>query len=125
NHPGSDLFSTNTTDTRSLVKSPVVIAMWKPMAEALGWPKSPIYWANIAALSANPQGWAAYGHPEWGNFKFGHTNPNFSNTGLDAVLAENYAAVHKVSGLTLDDVNNQATQDFVTAVESSVIHYGN
>ena len=125
NHPGSDIFSTNAADTPSLVKSPVVIAMWKPMAQALGWPNSPIYWANIAALSENPRGWAAYGHPEWGNFKFGHTNPNFSNTGLDAVLAENYAAVHKVSGLTLDDMNNQTTQDFVTAVESSVIHYGN
>lgn len=124
NHPGSDIFSINATNTPSLVKSPVVIAMWKPMAQALGWPNNPIYWANIAALSENPQGWAAYGHPEWGNFKFGHTNPNFSNTGLDAVLAENYAAVHKVSGLTLDDVNNQKTQAFVTAVESSVIHYG-
>src|SRR5438874_7567901 len=41
NHPGSDIFSTSGADTPSLVKSPVVIAMWKPMAEALGWPNSP------------------------------------------------------------------------------------
>ena len=124
-HSGSKIFTTNATDTPSLVKSPVVIAMWQPMAAALGWPNNPIYWTNIAQLSENPQGWAAYGHPEWGNFKFGHTNPNFSNTGLAAVLAENYAAVHKAAGLTTDDVDNQKTQGFVAGVESSVIHYGN
>jgi Ca-activated chloride channel homolog len=27
---------------KDLVLSPVVIAMWKPMAEALGWPNKPI-----------------------------------------------------------------------------------
>ena len=121
---GSDLIATGPTDTPSLVSSPVVIAMWKPEAEALGWPNKPIGWADIAALSTNPAGWAAYGHPEWGDFKFGHTHPDYSNSGLDAVIAENYAAVGKTRGLTTDDVNNQTTSDFVANVESSVIHYG-
>jgi Ca-activated chloride channel homolog len=102
----------------------VVIAMWKPEAQALGWPNKPIGWKDIADLSTNPRGWAAYGHPEFGDFKFGHTHPDYSNSGLDAVIAENYAAVNKLRGLTTDDVNNKQTQDFVANVESSVIHYG-
>src|SRR6516162_7548345 len=40
----------------NLVLSPVVIAMWRPMAEAIGWGKKPIGWADILALSRNPQG---------------------------------------------------------------------
>ena len=121
---GSDLIDTSATSSPSLVTSPVVIAMWKPEAEALGWPNKAIGWADIAALSTNPRGWAAYGHPEFGDFKFGHTHPDYSNSGLDAVIAENYAAVGKVRGLTAVDVTNPKTKAFVTNVESSVIHYG-
>jgi len=121
---GTNLIGTSANETPSLVKSPVVIAMWKPMAEALGWPQKAIGWSDIASLSTSSQGWAAYGHPEWGAFKFGHTNPDDSNSGLDAVIAENYAAVNKTRGLTSTDVDASATREFVSNVESSVIHYG-
>lgn len=123
-HHAASIISNGATDTPSLVKSPVVIAMWKPEADALGWPDRAISWNEIAQLSVNPKGWAAYGHPEFGDFKFGHTHPDYSNSGLDAVIAENYAAVKKVRGLTAGDVTNTQTQDFVANVESSVIHYG-
>jgi Ca-activated chloride channel family protein len=121
---GSDLVGTGANDTPSLVSSPVVIAMWLPQAKALGWPQKPIGWADIAKLSTDPQGWKTYGHPEFGQFKFGHTHPEYSNSGLDAVIAMNYAATNKLRGLTVDDVNSSSTKDFVANVESSVIHYG-
>src|SRR5215472_2181106 len=121
---GGNLIGTGANDAPSLLTSPVVIAMWKPEAEALGWPNKAIGWADIAALSTNPRGWAAYGHPELGAFKFGHTHPGYSNSGLDAVIAENYAAVGKVRGLTATDVADPKTRSFVTNVESSIIHYG-
>ncbi len=121
---GTTIIGTSANQNPSLVKSPVVIAMWKPMAEALGWPNKPISWAEIAQLSVNPSGWAAYGHPEWGDFKFGHTNPDDSNSGLDAVIAENYAAVKKQRDLTSSDVDSSSAREFVANVESSIIHYG-
>ena len=121
---GANIIATGANDTPSLVTSPVVIAMWKPEAEALGWPNTPIGWDTIAKLSTDPKGWADYGHPEWGDFKFGHTHPDYSNSGLDAVIAENYAAVNKERGLTISDVQNAQTKNFVANVESSVIHYG-
>jgi len=110
--------------TENLVLSPVVIAMWKPMAETLGWGKKSVGWADILALARNPQGWAAYGHPEWGTFKFGHTHPEFSNSGLISLLAEVYAARKKVTGLTLADVNSPSTSAFLNGIEHSVVHYG-
>ena len=121
---GTNIVGTSANENPSLVKSPVVIAMWKPMAEALGWPTKAIGWSDIARLSTDSRGWAAYGHPEWGDFKFGHTNPDQSNSGLDAVIAENYAAVGKLRGLTSNDVNTASTREFVSNVESSIIHYG-
>lgn len=109
---------------KDLVLSPVVIAMWRPMAEALGWPQKALGWADIAALATSPKGWAAYNYPEWGQFKFGHTHPDFSNSGIVSVLAEAYSAVGKQKGLTVDDTKDPKTQKFMSDVESSIIHYG-
>jgi Ca-activated chloride channel family protein len=107
-----------------LVISPVVIALWQPMAEALGWPEKSIGWADIAALATSEEGWAAFGYPEWGSFKFGHTHPNYSNSGLVSVIAEAYAGADKQRGLTLDDLQDPDLKEFMAEVESSIIHYG-
>lgn len=107
-----------------LVLSPVVIAMWRPMVEALGWPETAIGWSDIAELATSEEGWAAYGYPEWGSFKLGHTHPNFSNSGIISVIAEAYAGAGKQRGLTMDDLQRPEVQAFMTEVESSIIHYG-
>lgn len=41
-----------------LLLTPQVITMWKPMAEALGWPTTPLGWSDMLALIDEPQGWA-------------------------------------------------------------------
>jgi Ca-activated chloride channel family protein len=117
---GKDLIAS----TDNLVLSPVVIAMWRPMAEALGWGKKPIGWSDILALARSQRGWEAYGYPQWGSFKFGHTHPQFSNSGLISLFAEVYAASGKTAGLTLADVNKPHTADFLAGIEKSVVHYG-
>ncbi len=110
--------------TENLVLSPVVIAMWKPMAEALGWGKKPIGWSDILSLASNQKGWQAYGYPQWGQFKFGHTHPRYSNSGLISIFAEVYAATGKTAGLTVADVDKPHTAEFVQGIERSVVHYG-
>lgn len=107
-----------------LLLSPLVIAMWRPMAEALGWPEKPLGWKDILAESVNPKGWAGHGHPEWGVLKLGHTNPKLSNSGLLAVLAEAYAGAGKSRGLTVADLNDPKTAAFVEKVEGTLVHYG-
>jgi Ca-activated chloride channel homolog len=110
--------------TDNLVLSPVVIAMWKPMAEALGWGKKPVGWSDILALTKDPNGWRGRGFPQWGDFKFGHTHPQFSNSGLAALIAEVYAASKKTTGLTRDDLQPASVAAFVDDIERSVVHYG-
>ncbi len=117
---GKDLIG----NTDNLVLSPVVIAMWKPMAEALGWGKKPIGWSDILAMARSQKGWEAHGYPQWGRFKFGHTHPQFSNSGLISLFAEVYAASGKTAGLTVADVNKPHTADFLSGIEKSVVHYG-
>lgn len=103
---------------------PLVIGMWRPMAEALGWPEEPIGWGDLADLALDPEGWAAYGHPEWGRFKFGHAHPDFSNSAMLSVIAEVYAAAGKTAGLTGADVQSETVREHVSAVEQAIVHYG-
>lgn len=113
-----------TGSPNDLVLSPVVIAMWRPMAQALGWPDKALGWEDIAALAASEEGWSAYGHPEWGSFKFGHTHPAYSNSGIVSIIAETYAGLGKQRGLTEADLKSPELAEFMLGVESSVIHYG-
>jgi Ca-activated chloride channel family protein len=110
--------------TRNLALSPVVIGIWEPMAKALGWPDKPIGWSDILGLATDNQGWAARGHPEWGKFKFGHTHPEYSNSGLVSLFAIAYAAVGKTTSLEINDLIDPKVGDFIKGIENSVLHYG-
>jgi Ca-activated chloride channel homolog len=106
----------------SLVRSPLVIGMWEPMARALGWPKKELGWSDVLRLARSKAGWADYGHPEYRSFKLVHTNPDFSTVGLSSVAAEYYAATGKRAGLLESDIPKARAQ--VKAIEGSIVHYG-
>ncbi|MFL6206160.1 MAG: TIR domain-containing protein [Acidimicrobiales bacterium] len=106
------------------MRTPLVIAMPEPMAKALGWPEAPIGWSDVFELATNAEGWASRGHQEWGPFRLGKTNPNFSTSGLSALVAQSYAATGKTEGLTSDDLDEPGAVAFATGVESAVVHYG-
>ncbi len=107
-----------------LLLSPIVIAMWKPMAQALGWPEKSIGWADLMKVAQNKEGWGAYKHPEWGSFKLGHTHPEYSNSGLLSVLAEAYAGAGKTRALSAADVGSDKTRKMLKDIEGTVVHYG-
>jgi Ca-activated chloride channel family protein len=104
--------------------TPLVIAMPEPMATALGYPETPVGFADILRLASDPAGWGAFGHPEWGPFRLGKTNPNFSTSALHATVAQYYAAAGKTTDLTLEDLNRPEVDAFARGVESAVVHYG-
>jgi len=106
--------------TPFIVQSPLVIAMPKPMAQAMGWPAKDIGWTDIFDLAQNPDGWARYNHPEWGQFKLGKTSPLSSTSGLHALIATHYAGGGKGDG----SAPEPRTTTFMRTVESSVVHYG-
>jgi Ca-activated chloride channel family protein len=71
----------------SLASSPVVLAMQKPMAEALGWPNKEITFGDLLASFAGGQTWARFGHAEWGPLRLGMVDPARSAAGLAGVLS--------------------------------------
>ncbi len=111
-------------ENASIVRTPLVIALWKPEAEALGWPRRPIGFDRILALATSRRGWAAYGLPTFGRFKLGHTNPDFSTSGLSFVAAQYYTATGKREGLTVADVRRPAVRAKVHEIQQSIVHYG-
>lgn len=111
-------------DSTPFMLTPLVIAMPEPMARALGWPDEALGWSDILTLARSSQGWADYGHPEWGPFRLGKTNPNFSTSGLSALIAQTYAAAGKTAGLSAEDLRKPEVIQYGTDVESAVVHYG-
>ncbi|HZY45009.1 MAG TPA: extracellular solute-binding protein, partial [Anaerolineae bacterium] len=92
--------------------SPVVIAMWRDKAQALGWPGTPIGWSDILKIATSDP-----------NFKWSHPS-TASASGLLATLAEFYAGANKTRGLTADDVQSPNVLQYVTALEKTVRYYG-
>lgn len=111
-------------ESKPTVTSGLVIAMWEPMARALGWPDKPIGWTDIFRVAADPKGWASLGHPEWGPFRFGHAHPDFSTSAMLSVVSSVYAAAGKTKGLTPDDLKDPKVIDKVKTLERSIVHYG-
>ena len=107
----------------SVANSPLVIAMPKPMATALGWPGKALGWGDVLKLAQDPKGWAAV-HQTYGAFTLGKTNPNFSTSGLNATVGTYVAATGTSSDLTLTDLKRPQVQAYAQAVERAVVHYG-
>jgi Ca-activated chloride channel family protein len=104
----------------SIVRTPLVIAMWERLADAYGYPRRPLGYDELGELATG--GWATVGRPQFGAFKYVHTNPDFSTSGLSAVTASYFAAVGKREGLTAEDVARARPQ--VRRLERSIVHYG-
>jgi Ca-activated chloride channel family protein len=111
-------------ESPSIVRTPLVIAMWEPMTQALGYPKKRIGFDDILDLARSQTGWAKFGRPQFGDFKLVHTNPDFSTSGLSAVVTEYYAATGKKEGLVEKDIEGSRARKIVKDIEQSIVHYG-
>ena len=106
------------------IYAPLGFAMWRPMAEALGWPDAPIGWDTIVELAADPEGWASYGRPEWGQFRFGHTHPGYANSGLLSMTGFTYGVSAKGVNLTAADIYADDVEQAMRALENNTAKYG-
>ncbi|MGD8805674.1 MAG: substrate-binding domain-containing protein [Chloroflexota bacterium] len=112
----------NSQACQPTVYAPLGFALWRPMAEALGWPDTPIGWDTIVDLAADPDGWASYGRPEWGQFRFGHTHPAYANSGLLSMTAFVHGIVGRQEQLTPAQVYE--AEDAMRALEQTTSKYG-
>src|SRR5204863_95465 len=72
----------------------VVLAMPRPVAERIGWPRRQPTWSQAYGLAL--QGWKAAGKPELGEFRMGTSDPFVSTAGLATLVASGYAAAELV-----------------------------
>ncbi len=106
------------------IYAPLGFAMWRPMAETLGWPDTPIGWDTIVELAADPEGWGSYGRPEWGQFRFGHTHPAYANSGLLSMTGFVYGIVGAADSLTAADIYAPEVEEAMRALEQNTSKYG-
>ncbi|NJO05309.1 MAG: ABC transporter substrate-binding protein [Chloroflexaceae bacterium] len=109
-----------------LVITPLVVVAWEERANAL-WPDGinpDTFWDDIHAALVDPQGWAAYGHPEWGFIKFGHTRPIQSNSGIQTIVLLAYAFHDKVRNLETADILDPQFQEWLVEIENGVLEFG-
>jgi Ca-activated chloride channel homolog len=74
-------------ESPSIATSQVVLALRRPVAQALGWPQRPLGWEEVLGVFAQPQLWQGLGHPEYATLRMGLTDPTVSTAGLASTLA--------------------------------------
>ena len=121
---GADIVGTGTDAPQPLVLTPLVLVMWEQRAQAL-WPNGPQqFWPELHDALADPNGWAARGHGEWGFVKFGHTSPQTSNSGMQTLVLLAYAYHNKTTDLTSANVLDPQFQQWLAEFELAVMEFG-
>lgn len=109
------------TDCLSIAQSPLVIGMWREVAESLGWPGLPLGWLDVGSLAADPSAWNYYSGGQYGtDFRLGHTHPGLSASGASTLLALVQSAQAKTDAVTVTDVEQPIVQASVGAFEGGV-----
>lgn len=108
-------------DCVSVAQSPLVIGMWREVAEALGWPGLPLGWLDVGSLAADAPLWDYYSGGQLGDtFRLGHTHPGLSGTGASTLLALVQAAQSKTEAVNETDIQQPIVQASVGAFEGGV-----
>ena len=104
-----------------LLLTPLVFAVWEDRAKVLlDASGGQLSWKAIHKAVASPKGWPAIGgKPTWGFVKLGQTDPNRSNSGVQALelMAMEFFGTQ---ALTPEQMLDTKFQDFVKETESGV-----
>jgi Ca-activated chloride channel family protein len=90
---------------RSLATTPVVIAVGRERAKALGWPAQKLSWRAVLGGMAQDPTWGRYGHRDWGPFVIGMSDPTKSTAALHTLLA--IADGNNNGAVEPDEVSNE------------------
>jgi hypothetical protein len=119
----SQLFpTTGDAGPQPLLLTPLVFVVWEERAKVLEPSGSgQLSWKAIQKAVASPRGWAGIGgKPAWGFVTLGHTDPNKSNSGMEAIALMAYEYFNITSGLTVDQLLDPGFQKFVKDIERGV-----
>ena len=101
-----------------LALTPMVFVVWDERYQAFIQKYKVMNLDTINQALQEKTGWDAIAHqPDWGLFKFGHTHPNQSNSGLMTIVLAAYSYHHKTKDLTVSDVVNAGFQQWLATLE--------
>jgi len=104
-----------------LALTPMVFVIWEERYQAFLQKYKTLSFDAVSQALQEKSGWEAIaGHPEWGLFKFGHTHPNESNSGLMTIVLTAYTYKHKTRDLTVRDIVDPGFQTWMGKLEGSV-----
>jgi len=109
-----------------LALSPMVFVFWDERYQAFVQKYKVVSFNTIGQALAEKGGWESIAHkPEWGLFKFGHTHPNESNSGLMSIVLAAYSYEKKTRDLELKDILDVGFQNWLQTFERSVSGFSN
>ena len=101
--------------------TPMVFVFWDERYQAFVQKYKTVSFDTVGQALQEKGGWESIaGKPEWGFFKFGHTNPTDSSSGLMALVLAAYSYHHKTKDLTLGDIVNVGFQTWLQQFERGV-----
>jgi Ca-activated chloride channel family protein len=110
----------------TLALTPMVFVFWDERYQAFTKRYPTGSFRTIAQALDEKSGWAAIAQrSEWGLFKFGHTNPAQSNSGLMTLVLMAFDYQQKCRGLEMKDILDAGFQDWVRRIERAVTGMSN
>src|SRR5262244_2444958 len=101
--------------------SPMVFVVWDERYQSFLHKYRTLSFTTVGQALQERGGWDSIAQkPEWGLFKFGHTHPNESNSGLMTIVLAAYTYQKKTKDLQLKDVVDVGFQNWLQAFERGV-----
>jgi ABC-type Fe3+ transport system substrate-binding protein len=105
-----------------LALTPMVFVMWDVRYAAFESKYKELTFRTVGQAMAEPEGWKTIANqPDWMFFKFSHTAPNQSNSGVAALLLMSYDYHGKHRDLSGGDITDAKFQDWLLAVERNLV----
>jgi Ca-activated chloride channel family protein len=110
----------------ALALTPMVFVIWEERYQAFIKKYQSLSFRTIGQALEEKSGWNGIaGKSEWGLFKFGHTHPNQSNSGLMTLVLMAFDYHQKCRGLEMKDILDEGFQDWMRGVERGVTGLSN
>jgi eukaryotic-like serine/threonine-protein kinase len=110
---------------QNLVLTPMVFVFWKDRHDAFVQKYGKVDFRTLGEAMHEPGGWSTIaGKPEWGLFRFAHTLPSSSNSGLMTLVLMAYEFAGKTRGLTLADITRPDFQASFGKFERGLTRHG-
>ncbi len=104
----------------ALALTPMVFVMWDERYQAFQKHYGTVDFDTVNRALHEPAGWQTIGsHADWGLFKFAHTNPGESNSGIQALLLAGHTYFKKSTDLTVSDVTDAGFRTWLNRLEAA------